>query len=82
MLLIALSMAEICSVYPTAGGLYYWVCRLRPQSTWLGFYTGNVYVCLAQMVYACVTDHIPGLGYGVYGDLRLAFYCPVSGLHT
>ncbi|KAK8869444.1 hypothetical protein IAR55_000008 [Kwoniella newhampshirensis] len=43
MFLIALSMAEICSAFPTAGGLYYWVCRLRPQSKWLGFYTGNVY---------------------------------------
>ena len=44
MFLIALSMAEICSAFPTAGGLYYWVCRLRPQSKWLGYYTGNVYV--------------------------------------
>lgn len=43
MFLIALSMAEICSAFPTAGGLYYWVCRLRPDSKWLGFYTGNVY---------------------------------------
>ena len=46
MFMIALSMAEICSAFPTAGGLYYWVCRLRPESKWLGFLTGNVYVSL------------------------------------
>ena len=28
-LLIAASMAEIASAYPTAGGLYYWASRLR-----------------------------------------------------
>lgn len=44
MFMIALSMAEICSAFPKAGGQYYWVCRLRPESKWLGFLTGNVYV--------------------------------------
>ncbi|RSH79125.1 uncharacterized protein EHS24_001163 [Apiotrichum porosum] len=43
MFLIALSMAEICSAFPTAGGLYYWTCRMRPDAKWLGFYTGNIY---------------------------------------
>lgn len=28
--IIGLSMAEICSVYPTAGGLYYWSAKLAP----------------------------------------------------
>ncbi|EJC99703.1 uncharacterized protein FOMMEDRAFT_33883, partial [Fomitiporia mediterranea MF3/22] len=28
MLLIALCLAEICSAYPTMGGLYFWVCRM------------------------------------------------------
>ena len=28
-LLIAASMAELASAYPTAGGLYYWASRLR-----------------------------------------------------
>ena len=30
-LLIAASMAEIASAYPTAGGLYYWASRLQQQ---------------------------------------------------
>lgn len=28
MLCVALSLAEVCSLYPTSGGLYYWVYEL------------------------------------------------------
>jgi len=40
-LCVALSMAEICSVYPTAGGLYYWAGRLarRNKRVW-AWYVG------------------------------------------
>ncbi|MFB7663139.1 amino acid permease [Kitasatospora sp. NPDC056138] len=30
-LCVALAMAEICSSYPTAGGLYYWAAKLAPS---------------------------------------------------
>jgi amino acid permease (GABA permease) len=30
--LVGLAMAEVCSSYPTAGGLYYWAAKLAPQS--------------------------------------------------
>ncbi|CAL1710337.1 unnamed protein product [Somion occarium] len=43
MLLIALSLAEICSAYPTMGGLYFWVCRMRPDAPFIGFCTGWIY---------------------------------------
>src|SRR6476659_430364 len=38
-LLVALAMAEICSVYPTAGGLYWWAGRLaqRNKREWAWF---------------------------------------------
>ncbi|KAI0767748.1 amino acid transporter [Fomes fomentarius] len=36
MLLIALSLAEICSAYPTMGGLYFWVCKMKPDKPMLG----------------------------------------------
>lgn len=36
--LVGLSMAELASAYPTAGGLYYWASKLRGP-TW-GWYTG------------------------------------------
>ncbi|GAA1690476.1 amino acid permease [Fodinicola feengrottensis] len=31
-LLVGLSMAEVCSSYPTAGGLYYWSAKLAPKN--------------------------------------------------
>jgi amino acid permease (GABA permease) len=30
-LLVGLAMAEVCSSYPTAGGLYYWSAKLAPR---------------------------------------------------
>ena len=40
-LCVALAMAEICSVYPTAGGLYFWAGRLarRNKAVW-AWYVG------------------------------------------
>jgi amino acid permease (GABA permease) len=32
-LFVGLSMAEVCSSYPTAGGLYYWAAKLAPQKS-------------------------------------------------
>jgi len=32
-LLVGLSMAEICSSFPTAGGLYYWAAKLAPGNS-------------------------------------------------
>src|SRR5512132_3785482 len=32
-LFVGLAMAEVCSSYPTAGGLYYWAAKLAPQKT-------------------------------------------------
>ncbi|OSX57506.1 hypothetical protein POSPLADRAFT_1067868 [Postia placenta MAD-698-R-SB12] len=43
MLLIALALAEICSAYPTIGGLYFWVCKMKPETPVLGFCTGWIY---------------------------------------
>jgi len=31
--LVALAMAEICSSFPTAGGLYYWAAKLAPRNS-------------------------------------------------
>ena len=37
--MVGLAMAEICSSYPTSGGLYYWAARLggkhRVFASWL-----------------------------------------------
>ncbi|HEX8864972.1 MAG TPA: amino acid permease [Lentzea sp.] len=31
-LIVGLAMAEVCSSYPTAGGLYYWAAKLAPSN--------------------------------------------------
>ena len=31
-LFVGLAMAEVCSSYPTAGGLYYWSAKLAPKN--------------------------------------------------
>lgn len=62
MFLIALSLAEICSVFPTAGGLYYWVAMLTPSNNnALAYYTGNLYAW--AMVFT-----------GTAGNLSVALY--------
>ncbi|KII91586.1 hypothetical protein PLICRDRAFT_513514 [Plicaturopsis crispa FD-325 SS-3] len=43
MLFISMSLAEICSAYPTMGGLYFWVCKMKPDKPILGFCTGWIY---------------------------------------
>jgi amino acid transporter len=46
-MLVALSMAEICSAFPTSGGLYYWSAKLAgskwaPFASWItGWYSTN-----------------------------------------
>jgi amino acid transporter len=39
---VGLSMAEICSSFPTAGGLYYWSAKLAPGNSgpWWSWFTG------------------------------------------
>src|SRR6478736_10259590 len=61
-LCVALAMAEICSVYPTAGGLYWWAGRLaqRNKREWAWFvgwfnFLGEVAVTAAIDYGAAVT---------------------------
>ncbi|KAJ7659471.1 amino acid transporter [Mycena rosella] len=60
MLLIALSLAEICSAYPTMGGLYFWVSEMS-EIKFLGFGTGWLYTI--AMVFT-----------GTSGNLSVALY--------
>jgi amino acid permease (GABA permease) len=32
-IIVGLAMAEVCSSYPTAGGLYYWAAKLAPEKS-------------------------------------------------
>lgn len=48
--LVALSLAEICSAYPTTGGLYFWVSRLAtadwvPLACWVTGWCNWIGLC-------------------------------------
>ncbi|KAH7334343.1 amino acid transporter [Rhizoctonia solani] len=61
MFLVALCLAEICSAYPTMGGLYYWVSRMKGDKPVLGYVTGVLYAC--AMIFT-----------GTSGNLSTALY--------
>ncbi|KAI0044845.1 amino acid transporter [Auriscalpium vulgare] len=61
MFFIALCLAEICSAYPTMGGLYFWVCKMKPDSPFLGFCTGWIYAIAMTFT-------------GTSGNLSVALY--------
>ncbi|KAJ1255891.1 hypothetical protein BS78_K140800 [Paspalum vaginatum] len=77
---VALSMAEICSAYPTSGGLYYWSAKLAgkdwaPLASWLtGWFnivgqwaaTASVDFSLAQFVQVIVLLSTGGANGGGY----------------
>ncbi|CAO1943001.1 unnamed protein product [Urochloa humidicola] len=77
---VALSMAEICSAYPTSGGLYYWSAKLAgkdwaPLASWVtGWFnivgqwaaTTSIDFSLAQLVQVMVLLGTGGLNGGGY----------------
>ncbi|KAK3162989.1 hypothetical protein QOZ80_1BG0096240 [Eleusine coracana subsp. coracana] len=77
---VALSMAEICSAYPTSGGLYYWSAKLAgkdwaPLASWItGWFnivgqwagTTSIDFALAQIVQVIVLLGTGGLNGGGY----------------
>lgn len=49
-MIVALSLAEICSAYPTTGGLYFWVSRLAtaewmPLACWVTGWCNWIGLC-------------------------------------
>ncbi|KAL4178981.1 hypothetical protein AMTRI_Chr13g117850 [Amborella trichopoda] len=79
-MLVGLSMAEICSSYPTSGGLYYWSARLSgkdwaPFASWItGWFnivgqwavTTSVDFSLAQLVQVIILLSTGGANGGGY----------------
>lgn len=61
-LLVGLSMAEICSAYPTSGGLYFWSAKLcgnrwGPLASWLtGWYAVRLSIFSLDIDYFCATS--------------------------
>jgi amino acid permease (GABA permease) len=70
-LFVGLSMAEVCSSFPTAGGLYYWAAKLAPKNgpAW-SWFTGW-FNFLGQVAVTAGIDF--GAAFFVHALLTLAF---------
>ncbi len=75
---VALAMAEICSSYPTAGGLYYWAAKVAPKNgpAW-SWFTGW-FNLLGQLGITAGIDF--GLAAFVSAFLHIAFDVEVTRL--
>uniref|UniRef100_A0ACD5XD02 Uncharacterized protein n=1 Tax=Avena sativa TaxID=4498 RepID=A0ACD5XD02_AVESA len=82
---VALSMAEICSAYPTSGGLYYWSAKLAgnkwaPLASWVtGWF--NIVGQLIQVIILLATGGANGGGYLASKYVVLAIYALILFLH-
>ena len=61
-LMVALAMAEVCSKYPTAGGLYFWAGRLAKRNKRQWAWTVGWFNFLGEVA---VLQHAPGHGHQV-----------------
>lgn len=71
--LVALSMAEVCSVYPTAGGLYWWAFAIakRNKATWAWFV--GWFNFLGQVAVTAAIDFGAALTTTAFLDLAFGF---------
>ncbi|KAF8648746.1 hypothetical protein HU200_064801 [Digitaria exilis] len=82
---VALSMAEICSAYPTSGGLYYWSAKLAgkewaPLASWVtGWF--NIVGQLVQVIILLGTGGLNGGGYMASKYVVLAIYAAILAIH-
>jgi amino acid permease (GABA permease) len=78
--LVGLGMAEVCSSYPTAGGLYYWAAKLAPthSAAW-SWFTGW-FNLLGQVAVTAGIDF--GAGFFLNALLDLWFGFSATPAHT
>jgi amino acid transporter len=79
-LLVALSMAEICALYPTSGALYYWASQLAPRRSaakW-GWYTAHLNFT-GQVAGAAAVDYAAAQFLQALLSLRWSGYTATPG---
>ncbi|OWM68030.1 hypothetical protein CDL15_Pgr017598 [Punica granatum] len=93
-LIVGLSMAEICSAYPTSGGLYFWSAKLcgkrwGPLASWLtGWFnivgqwavTTSVDFSLAQLISVIILLSTGGKNGGGYEASKYVIMCFHGGI--
>ena len=79
-LFVGLAMAEVCSSYPTAGGLYYWAAKLAPKNgaAW-SWFTGW-FNFLGQVAVTAGIDF--GAAFFLTAFLDLQFGYAATPVHT
>ncbi|MEQ0559302.1 amino acid permease [Amycolatopsis sp. NEAU-NG30] len=72
-ILVGLGMAEVCSSYPTAGGLYYWAAKLAPKNgpAW-SWFTGW-FNLIGQIAVTAGIDFGAALFLNAFLDLQFGF---------
>src|SRR5438477_6187904 len=74
--LVGLSMAEVCSSYPTAGGLYYWSAKLAKKNAPAWSWFTGWFNLLGQFGITAGIDF--GLAFFSQGLLHLVFNYPAT----
>ena len=73
-LFVGLAMAEVCSAYPTSGGLYFWSAKLAPKhgAAW-AWYTGW-FNLLGQVAVTAGVDFGAATFIGAFASLQWGFH--------
>ncbi len=80
-ILVGMGMAEVCSSYPTAGGLYYWSAKLAKKNSALWSWFTGWFNLLGQVAVTAGIDF--GCALFIYGFLQYANVLSVNvGSHT
>src|SRR4030088_712513 len=74
--LVGLAMAEVCSSYPTAGGLYYWSAKLGGTNSAAWSWFTGWFNLLGQVAVTAGIDF--GLAFFVDFELNLLFGYPAT----
>jgi amino acid transporter len=76
-LMVALSMAELCSAFPTSGGMYHWSAELGgPTWAWFTAWLNiiGLITAIAAIDYGCAEFLVPMLGFQSTAHSLLAVY--------
>lgn len=72
-LMVGLSMAEVCSSYPTAGGLYYWSAKLAPRNAAAWSWFTGWFNFLGQVAVTAGIDFGAAFFLNAFLDLQFGF---------
>ena len=72
-LIVGLAMAEVCSSYPTAGGLYYWSAKLAPRNAAAWSWFTGWFNFLGQVAVTAGIDFGAASFLNAFCDLQFGF---------